>query len=118
MSVTATSFKLFFPEFASEDDGFIEMRLAESRRQVDDSWIAADVDLATLYLAAHYVTVTVQQRESQTGQVVSAERFGPISVSYSTPSAVVADYSDLTTTTYGSRFLELARHNFPGVAVV
>lgn len=117
MAVTAVSFKTFFPEYAGESDAFVEFRIAEAMRKVDDSWLPADVDLATLYLAAHYVTVSVQQRESGTGQVVTSERFGPMSISYGSAQQP-GSYSDLSSTTYGERFLELVTLNFPAVAVV
>ncbi len=120
MTISAVNVKLKFPEFASEDDGFIEMCIEEANRNVDDSWLSGDVNLGLLYLTGHIMMVSIQQRESGTGQIVQSERFGEISMTYRTPEAVsVAELTDYyLTTRYGVRFLELCRLNFPAVAII
>lgn len=117
MTVSAVSVKLKFPEFSSEDNGFVEMAIEEASRAVDDTWLPGDHDLAILYYTAHIMAVSILRREG--GQMVESERFGEIAITYKTPAQPKStDSSDLTTTAYGTRFLELAHLNFPPVAVI
>lgn len=119
MSVTATSIKLRFPEFAEEQDSFIEFAIEEANRLVDHTWDSTDQDLALSYLTAHYMMVSISRRESATGEIVQSERVGEISVTYATrQQPTLATYDDFSTTPYGSRYLELARLNFPPIAAV
>lgn len=119
MTVSVISMKLKFPEFADETDAAIGFALEEASRNVDDSWLPKDQDLGLMYLAAHYLMVSISRRESGSGQQVASERMGEMSITYKTadqPKA--AESSDLTTTPYGTRFLELAHLNFPPVAII
>jgi hypothetical protein len=119
MSVTSTSLKLKFPEFKDEDPATIEFAIEEASRNVDDTWSVKDVDLGVYYYAAHLLMVSISRRESASGQQVASERFGEMSITYKTPEQPTqANPSDLTTTIYGARFLELATLNFPAVAII
>jgi len=116
---SALNVKMKFPEFQSQDDATIEFAIEEAARSVDDSWIAADQTLGIMYLAAHYLMVSIQRAESAAGEVVESERIGPLSITYKTPDqASSASTSDLTTTQYGTRFRELMIRSNPAVAII
>ena len=118
-TVTVTAIKLKFPEFADIDDAAIEFAIEEAASNVDDTWIARDKNLAWMYMAAHYLMVSISRAASGTGQQIQSERIGEISVTYApTPQPTMASPSDLTTTPYGTRYLELANLNHPPVMVI
>jgi Protein of unknown function (DUF4054) len=117
--VSAMSLKLRFSEFAQEPDASCEWAIEEAARHVDDSWIAADMNLATSYLAAHFLMCSIQRRGSGTGQAVESVSVGPFQMSYQQVDAAKrADPDDFATTVYGSRYLSLLRLNKPPIAVV
>lgn len=119
MTVTTVSMKLKFPEFESETDASVGFALEEAARNVDSTWLPGDRDLGLMYLAAHYLTVSISRRESGTDQLVASERMGEMSITYAVPKLPdSASSSDLTTTPYGTRFLELAHLNHPPVMIV
>lgn len=119
MTPTATSIKLRFPEFSDIPDMTVEFAIEEASRHVDDTWLPEDKPLALSYLAAHYIMVAKSRQESDSGQMISAETIGRISIRYATPEQPkAASPSDLTTTPYGARYLELATLNNPPIATV
>jgi Protein of unknown function (DUF4054) len=117
---SATNMKFKFPEFNSVDDATIEFAIEEavatcgsdSGQWIDD----ANLTLGIMYYAAHLLQVSLMRAESATGQVVSSERIGELSVTYAVPDQNRA--IDFTMTIYGSRFLGLARKNFPAILTV
>ena len=120
MTVTVLSMRLKFPEFSDVSDAELQNDIDEAFRGVDaDIWLPGDFDLAWMYLAAHYRMVTISRTASASGQLVSSERIGEISITYKTPELPqVESSSDLTTTPYGVRYLEYCHLNFPPVAVI
>lgn len=115
--VSAVAVKMMFPGLSSTPDGAVEYAIREAGRSVDDSWLPEDQNLAVLYLSAHILTVRTQEDESGTGQRVSSETIGPISVRYEPAGDLPMDEGDLEATSYGRRFLQLARRNFPPILV-
>jgi len=116
---TATNLKAVFPEFADQPDAAVEFAIEQASRNVDDSWLEKDRTLALLFLSAHYLMVGIQRSQSATGQIVTGERMGEMSVNYgSIPGPGPNAMSDLDATLYGIRFKELANINFPSVAVI
>jgi len=118
MTVTTVSMRLKFPELSGETDAAVQNSIDEASRNVDDTWFPGDQDLALLYLAAHYLMISMQRRESGTGQQVSAERIGEMSWTYVSPDKPNPEDLDISSTSYGRRYLELARLNFFPVAVI
>ncbi len=114
----AQSMKLKFPEFRDQEDGTIEFAIEEALRSVDETWLEKDQPLAIMYLAAHYLEVTLSRAEGG-GQMVRSESFLDMSITYATPDPPsMKAFDDFTTTLYGTRYLDLARKNFPAVAIV
>lgn len=119
MDVNASSMKMKFPEFEDQPDARIELCIEEAQRNVDDTWLPGDQKLGLMYLAAHYLMVSISRAASGTGQQIASERIGEISITYAQTKQPSPDMSsDLTTTPYGTRFLELAHLNFPPVAII
>lgn len=117
--ITAANMKLKFPEFANQDDATIEFAIEEAARNVDDTWLAKDKVLAWMYMAAHYLSVSITNATVVNNKQVTSERIGEISISYAQPQAsVLKDPTDLTTTAYGMRYRELSKLNFPPVMVI
>ena len=119
MTVTAATMMLKFPEFTKEDPASIEFAIEEAVLNTTATWSFPDRDLGTMYYAAHLLMVSISRRESAEGQVIQSERVGELSVTYKVPDQPTeVNPSDLTTTIYGARFLELAKLNFPPVLTV
>lgn len=121
MTVSVTSMKLVFPEFATLDPAQIQFAIDEASRGVDSAiWFAKDIDRGQMYLAAHFLIVAIQRAESATGQKIKSERIGAdFSVTYADdPKQQVADPDDYTSTSYGSRYLALLQANVPAVAII
>jgi hypothetical protein len=117
--VTSTAIKNKFHEFSDVPDTHIEFAIEEASRNVDDTWLEGDRILGVMYLAAHYLKVAISRSASDTGQQVQSERIGEISVTYHPiQQPTMASQSDLTTTPYGTRWLELAKFNHPAILVV
>lgn len=109
-TVTVDKFVERFPQFDGLDDQ-IEALILEASRQVDETWDPDDINPAIMYLVAHMIVA----EETADSLPVTAERLGPISVSYATPQAVV---DPLSLTEYGRRFLALRKQNFAGPVVI
>ena len=115
---TALSMKLKFPEFASMADGTIEFAIEEASMSISKGWVTeADQTLAHMYLTAHLLMVTLSRAASGTGQRIKSESMDGMSITYDTD-GVTPDAGNYTTTEYGSRFLDLAKLNFPAVLVI
>lgn len=115
---TAQSMKLKFPEFAGQDDTSIEFAIEEAGLSVDDSWINDTYQtIAVMYLAAHYLMVSISRAESATGQRLKSETMDGMSKTYDNDAAR-PDPSDYTTTQYGTRYLEMLKVNKPGIMLI
>jgi hypothetical protein len=115
---SAVNMRMRFPEFADVDAATLEFAIEEATRGVDDTWFERDQTLAIMYLAAHYLMVNIQRAESATGQVTRSETIGRMSITYDTSGVVNADAADLSTTQYGSRYLDMLRGNKPPIMVI
>jgi len=109
-TVTVDKFVERFPQFEGQDEQ-IEALILEASRQVDDTWEAGDIDPAIMYLVAHMIVA----EETGDSLPVTAERLGPISVSYAAPPTPV---DPLSLTEYGRRFIALRKQNKTGPVVV
>lgn len=119
MTVTASAMKMKFPEFAGEDDARIEFAIEEAARNVDDTWRAKDKNLAWMYMTAHYLSVAINNATVVNNKQVVSERIGEISVTYAQgPAPSPKDPTDLSSTSYGQRYRELSKLNFPPIMVI
>ena len=117
---TAASIKMKFPEFSSQLDGTIEFAIEEAAIGIGDGsgWVSdGGLTLATMYLTAHHLMVTISRAQSGTGQRIKSESMDGMSITYDND-ATPPDAGDYTTTPYGSRYLDLAQKNFPAIGIV
>lgn len=123
MTTSAANIKFkFAPAFNNVDDATVEFALEEAivacGQIGDGNWIDdANQTLGIMYYAAHLMQVAIMRYGSGgTGQIVSSERIGELSITYAVPPPNAP--IDFTMTIYGERFLGLVRANFPAVLVV
>lgn len=115
-SISSRSLKLRFPELAEYADDLLEFAIALSESMVDDSWIAADIPVARMFLAAHLVS-RAQADADRGDRSISSESIGRISISYAT-STSSDQVSSLKLTSYGEHYLRLMRGSHSGPVVV
>lgn len=119
---TATSMKLKFPEFADTNDVTLEFAIEEASMTVTDAW---DVQgsLALMYFAAHLVAagkVAALALDGGSGGAIASESIGRMSISYKTSTSSNSDATadDMSTSTYGRRYIELRALNFGGPIII
>jgi hypothetical protein len=118
MAATAAGLKARYPEFATVADATVTFAIEDASRFVDHTWFETDRDRAIYALAAHILAIGGALGSAignATGPIKSyklgdaAETYGSWDGNMST--------SGLSTTSYGSRFLMIARANVPAVVV-
>lgn len=116
----AQNLKLIFPEFAQTPDAVVEFAIEEASQFVDDSWIVDTQTIAITYLAAHFLMIRQMTAQSATGQIVQSERMGEMSVTYANIPQLLGpvEIGDYEITPYGRKYMEYARINNPGIAVI
>jgi hypothetical protein len=125
---TAADLKARFPEFSAVSDTLIDLLLAEAGAQVGETWVERDRKPATLYLAAHLLTMEGEPGRTVSGANGATAATGPMKrrkvgdvetefagAGLGGSSGSAAGYDQ---TIYGQHFARLLRMNFPGVAVV
>lgn len=124
---TAADLKARFPEFAAVSDTLINLILEEASAQVGETWLERDRKPATLYLAAHLLTMEDEPGRSATGQSGAAtgpvrrRKVGDVEVEFAGAASVSATGENRNAydlSAYGRQFMALLRKNFPAVAVV
>ena len=137
---TVEDFFARYPEFADEDQEYIELLLEEALLFVGPSWIEDHRKTAILALMAHTLYVERQAAEAlNTGGVseltggitsgpITRQTVGPLSVMYKGYSRSGADTSGagagspstagFDATVYGQQYLTLRRISFPAVLVL
>lgn len=115
---TAADLKARFPAFADVADPVVEQALAEAAAQVDASWIEADRFLATMLYAAHTLILDGQGTSTE-AQLAGFKRLRISSLELERESSAKGSaFGDISSTSYGQRFLALRRKSHPPVAVV
>jgi hypothetical protein len=107
MAVVRTDVTNRAPEFASLDPSVIQLAIDDATLQVNRTVFGAKADLATVYLAAHNLSVSYPQYITQVAPV-SQESVGEVSRSYAvTPQA--SSFSAYGATKWGREYLRLVR---------
>lgn len=115
---TVVSIKTRFPEFADVDDAVVEFAIEEAALEVGSNWTSG-YNIAIMYLTAHYIASAITaSAASGTGAAgdIASESIGRFSYSYAAVATASAD--DKSSSSYGSRYLELRDRNFGGIVVV
>lgn len=108
-----------FHSFVGTSDVAIEGALLEAGAKVGEMWSDADRRLATLLYAAHLLTLDGFGCGAESeAAAAGASGFKVMRSGSLTLERFDAPTSNLRSTTYGQRFSDLVRINFPAVAVV
>lgn len=112
---TAAQLKTRYPAFAAVDAAVIDAVILEALSVVDTSWIEADYQPAVMLYAAHLMTM------EGVGATTEAQLAGFKSLQVGSLSLTRSDNATaagtLTSTTFGTRFLDYLRRNKAGGAV-
>jgi Protein of unknown function (DUF4054) len=119
-AINAANVKMRFPTFSQTPDALVEFAIEEANVRCDPLLLGDFYLPAFLYLTAHVLTRAIQSLEGGVGMPLrSISVGGEISYSYETPDQPkLSDPSDLTTTAFGVRFLELVTMQVPAVAII
>lgn len=120
MALTSTQFRFDFPEFANPvqfTDGVITSWITTAGLLLNACKWGNLLTLATELLVAHNITLSARdQAAALAGGVpgemtgaVSSKSVDKVSVGYDTNSAALLNAGDYALTTYGIRYLRLAR---------
>lgn len=117
---TASDLKARFPRFAAVADETVEIYLTDARRRVDATWTEDDRAMGEMLLACHLMTL--EGLGSGTEAQIAAEglgdftsvKSGQFSFSRSSGSDAMAAAGTMKSTSYGRRWLDLAKINRGG----
>ncbi len=110
---TPADLKARFAIFSSVDDAVVQTAIDEAGRRVDQTWPEEDFTLAKMLYAAHTLTLDGlgSGREAKMAGMKSVQ-IGQLQFQRALPDN--ATLGGLESTSFGLRFLELARLNFSG----
>lgn len=120
---TPAQLKTRFPAFAAVDDTVVQGALDEAAARVDQTWREKDFQPAQLLYAAHILTLDGQgagqeaQFSSLSAAGVQSIKIASLQLTIAKTKEAGASASLLKTTSFGRRFWDLMRLNFPAVAV-
>lgn len=120
MTVTASSFRVMYPEFGDSTaypDGQISAWISQALLQQDAGRWGALIDLGTMLFTAHNLVLSARaQTEASFGKPpgqasgpVSNKSVDKVSIGYDTGSAAEENGGAWNMTVYGQQFLRLAR---------
>ncbi|MFG1260034.1 DUF4054 domain-containing protein [Xanthobacter flavus] len=120
MTVTATSFRTDFPEFASTGaypDAMVSFWLGLAGKLLDPTRWGDLLDFGTELFIAHNLALAARDQKAATaggipgsgGGLVVSKAVDKVSVSYDTALAGVEGAGNWNLTTYGTRYIQLAR---------
>lgn len=110
------AFKSIFSDFESVDDTLVQIALDAAGQFVDTTWGASQAP-ATMYLAAHFLSMATQTSDTS-GQIITSESIGRISVSYASASGGGAATGTLSMSSYGTVFDNMLTAQGYGIAIV
>lgn len=117
--MTPAQFKTRFPAFADVSDETVQSVLDEATaRTVAGSWTSStDYDLAIMLYTAHTLTLDGQGTSTE-AQLAGFKRLRIGSLELERQDAGSTSFGSMSSTSYGQRYLQLVRLNFPPVLVV
>lgn len=113
---TAAEFKARFPEFASQDDTYLDTILAEATLQVGEDWDTVDQKNGMLYAAAHMISSASDQIAG--GGIKSISIAGAIAIAYRDNPLAANSKSELARTEYGIQYQRILKRNAGGPVIV
>lgn len=120
MTVTAASFRTDFPEFASTTtfpDGQVNFWIGLAGKMMATERWGELLDAGTELFIAHNLAIQAKDVKSAasggaggtSGGVVASKSVDKVSIAYDTSASTIEGGADLNLTTYGTRYLRLAR---------
>lgn len=120
MTVTVASFRSAFPEFADATvytDASVQMWLSASVSLLSPERWGDLLDLGTSLFVAHNIVLGAMNARAASkggspgsgGGVTASKAVDKVSVSYDTGAATIEGAASWNLTTYGTRYLQLAR---------
>jgi hypothetical protein len=103
MTVTATSIKEMFPEFAGKSDSFVNIFIDAAKELICESMYGNRYCLALSYLTAHLMKVSSDSGKGD----VSKEKVGDLAREYKTSSGSNCNSCGYGSTSYGQQFLAI-----------
>lgn len=119
---TADDLQAAFPKFAAVTDETVEFWLKRARRSVDQTWTEGDYAMGQMLLAAHYMTLEGLGAGAEAESALSGTsdyqtiRSGSLTLTRFAKDGGAAS-GQFASTSYGRRFLELAKVNTGGPLV-
>lgn len=110
--IDPASFKVRFPEFASESDPRIQLFIDDSVIILNSVYWGEKYDLGLSYLTAHYLTLANRSEAgsiSSGGGAVASRNVDGVAVTYTTAQPANESDAYYLTTTYGQRYLALRK---------
>lgn len=114
MTVTAASFKIRFPEFASVTDARIELFLADALLMLNAAYWGDKYDLGTNYFVAHKLALAIKSEASGgsgsgAGGPVSGKSVDGVSISYAVRISDNSKEAYYARTSYGLEYWALMK---------
>lgn len=111
MAVTVAQVKTALPEFCNVDNAVVQLAIDQADECINrPEWGENRADIATKYLAGHFLIFLDKGNALPPGQVTS-EAEGQLRASYAVDAS--AKRSTFESTAYGRQYLELRRTAFP-----
>jgi hypothetical protein len=113
---TAAILKARFPAFAAVDDAVVTSAIAEGTGRVDTTWPEADYQIAIMLFAAHTMTLDGLGTSTEAQLLgFTTLKISSLELQRSAGSKETGALGSLESTSYGVRFKQLVRKNFPGI---
>jgi hypothetical protein len=109
---TAADLKARFPAFSTVSDDLVTSALDDAARRVDETWTEGDFAMARMLYACHVMALD-GLGSGREAKLLGFKRIkvGSLELERGGDGSVAGD---LSSTTYGNRFIGLARVNFAG----
>lgn len=122
-SALVTAFRIRFPAFSSVPDATVSYWITDAALTVTDDWIAADIEPATLTLAAHNLALAGEGSSggavaSLAGMGVTSFKSASMSVEFDASIVRRSGDGGYSSTKYGVQFLTYLRRNKGGPRLI
>ena len=109
--ITPTAFKARFPEFSSIDDIRIQIFIDDALLVVNETTWGTLYSIAVYYLSAHYLALSEDSLNGNSGSVgnVSSQGVDGTSISFNTYSPDNSSQTYWLSTQYGQRFYSMIK---------
>lgn len=107
--MTPDSFKLRFPEFASEDDARVQAFIAEAMPHFDLERWGDFFESGIGYLVAHELSSAAKAAAGQNSGFIASKKVGDVTIAYDNSTASMTAANPYLATPYGQRYSNLRR---------